>query len=352
MKKNQTFSSKLVDALYDHPILLGSLKNAGAVFVLIFSAFVFALGYKCFLAPNRLISASGGTITKLLSGGISGISQLVIMFISVFPNNFLIGNPHLEDIVFSACYFLLNVPVFLIAWKGIGKRFTIFTFLNVMLVSLFSNLLGIWDDGWVTELARFVNDNGGMLSRAVFAGVCTGISSGLAYKVDGSGGGIDVISYFIALKKGVLVGKYNVLINACTLFLFTFLGCYKVWTGIETVPNSMEFVAMAFFSILYLMVTSAVIDVINIRNKKVKIEAISSNPDLAKVIISTLPHGATVFHGSGAFTGKDRYAIQIVVSSYEVKQAIHVISEADPNAFIEVSELKQVYGRFFLPPIR
>lgn len=352
MKKNRTLSSKIVDALYDHPVVHGILKNGFAVLVLTFSAFVFALGYKCFLVPNRIISESGGTVTKLVSGGISGISQLVIMFISIFPNNFLIGNPALEDTIFSVCYFLLNVPVFIIAWKGIGKRFTVFTFLNVILVSLFSNLLGLWDDGWVTELAKFVNANGGLLSRAVFAGVCTGISSGLAYKVDGSGGGIDVITYFIALKKGALVGKYNVLINACTLTVYTILGCYKVWSGIESVPNYMEFAAMALFSILYLMVTSAVIDVINIRNKKVKIEAISSNPDLGKLIISTLPHGATVFHGSGAFTGKDRYDIQIVVSSYEVKKAVEIIREADPNVFIEISELKQVYGRFFLPPIR
>ena len=351
MDNHNSLRSKIENHLYDHPVLHSTLKNSFSVLVLAVSAFVFALGYKCFLVPNVLMQEAGGAITRLLSGGISGISQLIIMIVSMFPVEI---SANLEDTLFSIFYFALNVPVFIVAWIGIGKRFTAFTFINVALVSLFSNLLGLWDQGWIYEISRFVNSNGGMLSRAIFAGVCTGISSGLAYKVDGSGGGIDVFSYYIALKKSVLVGKYNTLINICTLTIYTILGSIKVWNGMMTVPdgNSMEFVTMAFYSVLYLMVTSAVIDTINIRNKKVKITVITSNPDLARIIISALPHGATVFHGQGAFTGKDKIAIDIVVSSYEVKNAVKVIRESDPSAFIEVTELKQVYGRFFLPPIK
>lgn len=273
------------------------------------------------------------------------------MIVSMTP---LEITPEIENTIFSALYFLLNVPIFVVAWKGIGKRFTLYTFLNVLLASVFSNLLGLWDDGWIHSIAVFVNNNGGMLSRAIFAGVCTGLSSGLSYKVDGSSGGIDVISYYIALKKSVLVGKYNTIINACTLTIYTILGSIQAINGMIVVPdgNTMEYVTMAFYSILYLMVTSGVIDAINIRNKKVKIEVITSNPDLAKIMIATLPHGATVFNGKGAFTGNEKMAIDIVVSSYEVKNAVKIIRESDPTAFIEITELKQVYGRFFLPPIK
>ena len=226
MDNHNSLRSKIENHLYDHPVLHSTLKNSFSVLVLAVSAFVFALGYKCFLVPNVLMQESGG--------------------------------------------------------------------------------------------------------------------------------GIDVFSYYIALKKSVLVGKYNTLINICTLTIYTILGSIKVWNGMMTVPdgNSMEFVTMAFYSVLYLMVTSAVIDTINILNKNVKITVITSFPDLARIIISALPHGATVFHGQGAFTGKDKIAIDIVVSSYEVKNAVKVIRESDPSAFIEVTELKQVYGRFFLPPIK
>ena len=101
-----------------------------------------------------------------------------------------------------------------------------------------------------------------------------------------------------------------------------------------------------------MFVTVSVIDVINLRNKKVKVEVVSELPDLGKIIIANLPHGATLVKGQGAFTGNEKYIITIVVSSYEVKQAIRVIREADPKAFVSVIELNQVYGRFYLPPIR
>lgn len=351
MDKEHSLPHKIQQHLYDHPILRESLRNTGAVFILIVSAFAFALGYKCFLVPNVLIEESNGAVIRLLSGGISGISQLVIMIVSMFPVEIA---PQIQDTVFSILYFVLNIPIFILAWKGIGKRFTIFTILNVFLCSLLSNLLGIWDQGWINDIASFVNRNGGLLSRAIFAGVCTGLSSGLSFKVDGSSGGIDVISYYIALKKGVLVGKYTVLINAVTLTIYTILGTIQLVSGMITVPdgNSMEFVTMALYSILYLMVTSGVVDAINLRNKKVKIEVVTNSPDLAKIIISALPHGATVFHGQGAFTGKEKTIIEIVVSSYEVKNAVKIIREADPSAFIEITELKQIYGRFFLPPVK
>ena len=84
------------------------------------------------------------------------LKQLIIMIVSMFPVEI---SANLEDTLFSIFYFALNVPVFIVAWIGIGKRFTAFTFINVALVSLFSNLLGLWDQGWIYEISRFVNSS-------------------------------------------------------------------------------------------------------------------------------------------------------------------------------------------------
>lgn len=348
MAKKKTFRKKVEDHFYDHPIQKGLFTNGWAFLVITFSAFLFAFGFRAFLAPSNMseLTRSGGL--KLVSGGVSGISQTIIAFVE-----WVFGHPieknGIYDVIYSVLYFGINIPVFIIAWKGIGKRFALFTLINVGLASLFSTLLRYADESLFWQISRFVDENGGLVTRALLAGICTGISSAVAYKVDASAGGIDVIAYYIALKKSRLVGRYSVYINTVTIVLFTLFSISDAGWG--TAAAAQVFVA-TLFSILYLFVCMFLIDAINVRNKKVKIEAISEMEDLGKILIGNVPHGATVSYGKGAFTGKDKFIFTMVVSSYEVKSTIRVIKEADPNAFIDVFPLQHVYGRFYLPPIR
>ncbi len=362
MEKKRSLKGKIDSALYDHPNVRMGLRDATALIVMVVSAFIFALSYKCFLNPTALLAATEEVndiakplAVRLVSGGVSGVSQMIIMLISLFPGNFIDAYAQAETIAYAVLYFGLNIPIFIVAWRGVGKRFAFLTLVNVGLVSAFTNILGIWDNGWVGEIAMFAHKNGGMLTRMFLAAVCTGISSGIAFKADGSAGGIDVISYFIALKKGVLVGKYSVFINAVTITLFTLFGSLKIWLG--QLPESefidgMQYISGALFSVGYLIVTAFVIDRINLRNKKMKITAISENMDLGKIIIANIPHGATMMRGQGAFSGRDKGIFEFVVSSYEVKTTVKAILETDPNAFVQVEELKQVFGRFFTPPVK
>ena len=356
MAKRRTFKQKVVDKLYDHPHLKRGLIETGTVIGMAISAFVFAFGFKCFVAPNYLMTSTtfnGAEFTpvfKLVSGGLSGISQVVIEFIEVVFGH-PITNANAYTLVYSVLYFGLNVPIFLIAFFGIGKRFGIMTAINVGFVAVFNNILALADgeNGLITQISYWANENGGLLSRAIFGGVCTGLSSAIAYKLDASAGGIDVIAYRVALKKNSMVGKYSLFINAGTLTIFTILSVIDHGVG-ET--SAAHVLVASMFSVVYLLVVTVVIDLINLRNKKLKVTVVTESHDLAKVIISSLPHGATVIKGAGAFSGNEKQIIDIVISSYELKRTIKVIKEADPKAFVEVMELKQVLGRFHLPPIR
>ena len=356
MAKRRTFKQKVVDKLYDHPYLKRGLIETWTVIGMAISAFVFAFGFKCFIAPNYLMTSNTFNgiafepVFKLVSGGVSGISQVIIEFVEVvFGHPITNGNAY--SLVYSCLYFGLNVPIFLIAFFGIGKRFGIMTAINVAFVSLFSNILTLADgeNGLITQISYWASENGGLLSRAIFGGVCTGLSSAIAYKMDASAGGIDVIAYRVALKKNNLVGKYSLYINAVTLVLFTVLSVIDHGVGESSAAHVL---VASMFSVVYLLVTMVVVDLINLRNKKLKITVVTDSHDLAKVIIASIPHGATVIKGAGAFSDKEKQIIDIVVSSYELKQTVKVIREADPKAFVEVMELKQVFGRFHLPPIR
>ena len=346
MKKKRSFSAKVEDVLYDHPLLKGFCRNGFAVLVMAISAFLFAFGFKAFLSPANLDAAVDGH--RLISGGVSGISQSIILLADLVSNRAVTQN-HAYDMMYSILYFGLNIPVFVLAWKGIGKRFAILTTVNVGLVSLFNYLLGFADETFIFKIAEFCAQNGGLITRALFAGVCTGVSSAIAYKASASAGGIDVIAYYISLKKSTLVGRYSVFINAFTLSFYTILSISDAGWGTTEAAHAFT---TALFSVVYMIMTMLVIDVINLRNKKMKLEVVSSNPDIAKIIMANIPHGATVIKGEGAFTGAEKYIVNVIISRYEVKHTVKIIQQADPKAFVIATELYQVYGNFFLPLIR
>lgn len=95
-----------------------------------------------------------------------------------------------------------------------------------------------------------------------------------------------------------------------------------------------------------------VIDTINVRNKKLKIEVVTERLELGKDLISAVPHAATLIKGEGVYSGKERYIFTMVVSSYELKNVIHFIKKKDPMSFVEVTPLSQVYGRFYTKPVK
>ena len=339
--KKKTLKSKISDVLYDHSRLKATVHNGGALVVVIVSAFLFAFGFKCFLAP-----ANGAQ--RLVSGGVSGVSQVIILFVDVVSGDWITSNHH-YDLFYSILYFGLNVPIFILAWRGIGKRFATLTLVNVVFVSLFTQLLGFMDESVLFNIAKFCGENGGLITRALFAGVCTGMSSSIAYRVGASAGGIDVVAYYIALKKSTLVGRYSVYINIVILSAYTLLS--MVDNSFSGDASAIAF-TIALFSIVYMIMTMIVVDMINQRNKKVKVEIISTKEDLGRIIMANIPHGATLVHGTGAFTGSEKYIFTVIISMYEVKQTVQIIREADPSAFVTVVELKQVYGNFFIPPVK
>ena len=345
MVKKKTVRSKINDYLYDHKVLKEGLNWTWAIIVSTLSALSFAIGYKCFLVPNYLSAAHE---LKLVSGGASGISQTIIAALRLIPG--FPDGQNFEDFMYGILYFAVNVPIFLLAFFGIGKRFAIITLINVAEVSLLTNLLGNTpEEGLIDTVAKFADANGGLLSRAIFGGIFVGLSTALTFKIDASSGGIDTVAYYISIKKSTLVGKYSTIINCCTITVFTLLTVTKMgWSN----NDAFKIIGCVLFSVLYMLVVMLVVDTINLRNKKVRISVVTSNPDLASVLLANIPHGATLIHGSGAFSKQDKSFIEMIVSSYEIKSTVKIIQEADPTAFVSVTELKQVYGRFFIKPIK
>ena len=92
-------------------------------------------------------------------------------------------------------------------------------------------------------------------------------------------------------------------------------------------------------------------DAINLRNKKIQVQIITSSDYLAPVLLANFPHGATVVNGEGAYSHAPKKIIYMVVSSSQVKDVVALSRRVDPHAFISITALVQVYGNFFIKPV-
>lgn len=333
MSKIRRIREKVNNYLYDHYKLKVTIHQTKGVFYAIISAFIFAFGFTCFITPG----SNAEPAFKIVTGGISGLSQNIAKIVEIFGGK-------LPDYIIEAMgYTVFNVPLAIFAFIKIGKRFSILTALNVVVSSLFIYFIPTW--GLSDQIGNNFLIINQPVARLFFGGLCTGLGSALAYKGEISCGGIDIISYYFSLRKSTSVGKYSMMVNGVIVTLYSVLIIIQDANRYDTAIISL------FYSATYTLVAITVIDAINLRNKKVQIQFITKNPKLAKVLITHFPHGATITKGQGAYTLNDEQIVYMIVSSFEVKSAVALARKVDPNVFISVISLIQVYGNFYIRPI-
>ena len=335
-KKALRLRKQIDNFLFDHYIIKTVLHYVGGFLVAAICAAIFAFGFSCFTTPA---DPDGFT---LATGGVSGISQIISLTIEM-----IIGRHIANNLVQSIGYTVLNIPILLFSFFKISKRFTIFTLVNVILSSVFISVFSTTGVGKTVAEFQFadgVKPLDPVIVRVLFAGICTGLSSAIAFTAGISCGGIDVVAYYFGARKSTAVGRYGVIINAFIVITYAIL---KAVDG-----NSFAYgIYSIFFSIIYLMEVGLIIDTINLRNKKIEMQIITSKEHMPEIIIANFPHSATVIKGRGAYSGTEKTMFFMVVSSSEVKKVVNIAKKIDEHVFITATPLKQVYGNFFIKPL-
>lgn len=344
MKKSEKIRRKINDYLFDHRALKITLDHARTLIFCVAAAFIFAFGFTSFITPAIVDGVEG---LHIATGGVSGISQTIALILKTAGVLEGISGDTVSTVI-SIAYFVINIPICLFAFFKIGKKFAIYTALNVGFSSLFIFLLShpeISHMSFAIQIASNDIIRNHELVRVLFGSVTVGLSSSVAYLADISCGGIDVFSYYFALRKSTSIGKYGILINGVIVTTYSTILVFTSGSNWEVG------VIAFFFSILYLFVANLVIDAINLRNKKMQVQIISNSEYLVPVLIANFPHGATTVNGEGAYSHSPRKIIYMVVSSSQVKDVVSLARKVDHNAFISVTSLVQVYGNFFIKPV-
>ncbi|WP_020062014.1 YitT family protein [Bacillus sp. 123MFChir2] len=259
----------------------------------ILGSLVVALSFNLFLIPH-----------KILSSGISGIA--IIIGILTPLNTGLIN-------------FLLNLPILILGYIGLGKRFISYTIVSV--ITLSAALYAIPVHAVATDA----------LLSSLFGGVIAGAGIGLVFNCYGSTGGFDVIGMLLSRKKDIQLGGLLIALNTIVIIIS---GFFFDW---DTALNSL----------LSIFVTGKVIDAIHTKHRKITLMIVTNQAEKMKEkLLSSLVRGITLLDGEGAYSNEKKHVLMTVISREELAGMKAIISEVDPQAFVNITETVEVLGLF------
>lgn len=250
----------------------------------------------------------------LIPGGFSGVSLLLQHIATTF---FHISIPYT---VFSIT---LNVFPIYLGFKYIGKKFTIYSIVIIILSSIFVDILPAY---------VFTED---ILLVSVFGGIINGFAISMCLNVGTTTGGTDLISIFLSEQKGIDAWNYILMGNTCMLIL---AGALFGWN-------------IALYSIIYQFCSTQVVQSLYKRYKKETLFIISNKAkEIYTAIKETSHHDATLFQGIGCYEEKEKTLIYSVINTEAKKQLIPLIRSIDSHAFINIVKTEELEGRFHNTP--
>lgn len=244
---------------------------------------------------------------NIAPGGVTGIATVI---------------NYLTDWPVGVLSFIINLPLFLIGYRSVGRRFVLRSFVSMVGLSLFIDIL---PDVAVT---------GDPMLASIFGGILLGVGLGLVLRAGATTGGTDLAAQMVHNRLPVLsVGT----------ILF----------GIDCVVILMAGVVFdaqaAMVALIALYISTKVMDmVLKGWNTEQQMMIISDHAQtISRRICEEVERGATLIEASGAYTGEKRGMIYCVVTRAQIMQVKAIVEQTDGRAFITVSDAYEVMGEGF-----
>lgn len=278
-------------------------KDGKNLFILCVASFLMAVNIKTFVRT-----------ADLFPGGASG---LTILLQRIGETYFGVMLPY------TLINLLLNaVPVY-IGFRFIGKKFTLYSCLMIVLTSVLTDIIP----------AYIITYD--VLLLSVFGGIINGAVVSMCLLADATSGGTDFIAIFLSDKKGV--DSFNVILGVNVVIL-SVAGLLFGWEK-------------ALYSIIFQYVSTQVLHMLYKKYQQATLFIVTNQAkEVCEVIFKISNHGATVMDSEGSFEGHERQMVYSVVSSAESKQVVEAVKKTDPDAFINVVRTEQLQGKFYHKP--
>ena len=280
-------------------------ENAAVrVLVITLASLLYALNFKSFVAAGDLFPGGFTGLTRL-------IQRLAITYLEV-------------ELPFSPINLLFNAVPAIISFRLVGKKFTLYSCLSIVLTSFFTDLIPSIE---ITEDVLLV---------CIFGGMINGFALSLCLLVRVTSGGTDFIAIPLSERKNIDAWNYilcgNVVMLAVAGLLF----------GWDTALYSIIF-QFTSTQIIRLMDPDGRRDTLLIVTKKSSVEAIGQ-------LVESTHHSATILEGVGLYNGEPMAIVYTVLEDSRVRWFTHQVRQIDPTAFVNVLRTEKVVGKFYRRP--
>ena len=264
---------------------------------------------------NLLLIAAGSTIYAIALNGIlvpkqfvaAGVTGVALIIHYIFPL-----------VPVAIAYLLINIPLFILGWINVGRRFFIYSIIGLLFFTAAVN--------WV-HVPVNVEDK---ILSALLAGIIGGTGGGLIFRSYGSAGGTDILSIFLLTRFSISIGT--------TMLAFNFV--VLMFAGIFF---SLE---MALYSLIFMYVNSKIVNLVvtGFSQRKAVMIISSKHREISKEIINSLFRGVTLVDAHGGYSGSPVKVLYTVIAFQELGRLKRTIRSIDPNAFVVVTDTLEVMG--------
>ncbi len=251
----------------------------------------------------------------LFPGGFTGIARLVQRCALEFGG---------VELPYAPINLALNAVPAAISYKLVGKRFTLYSCLSIVLGSVFADLVPSMP---ITQ---------DMLLICVFGGLISGFAVGLCLQVRVTSGGTDFIVIALAERKNIDGWNYILCAN---VIMLTVAGLLFGWDK-------------ALYSIIFQFTSTQVVRLMDPERTRATLFIVTGRESAGGVCaqIQDTHHTATLVEGIGLYNGEPCVMIYSVVASSQIRELTHKVRQADPQAFVNVLRTEQLHGNFYRRP--
>ena len=271
--------------------------------LIILGSAVFAVGVDCFEVPNGLAA-----------GGVTGLATLFYALAGAAGFYLPVG---MQTIV-------MNVFLLLLVIRSGNRGYIVRTIAGIIACGLFTDAL-------VPVLP--VLGNGDLLLCSLWGGVITGIGLGLVFRTGGNTGGTDIVAQLIAKRLGVPLGTSVMLVDGAIIALSA---------PVFSIENAL-YAAIAMY--ICGKVIDAVVD--GPRAERAAYIISERHAEIANAIMYDLNRGCTELQARGVWSGNDRPVLFCVLGRSQTPRLKQIVSEADPEAIVIISEVHEAFGEGF-----
>ena len=270
-----------------------------SILMVILGNILYTLTIKLFLLPANLISC-----------GTTGLALVANHYLHIPMTGFIL---------------VFNLIMLAIGWAVLGRKFAMTTILSSILYPVFLEILNR------TLGDVYITDN--ILLNVLFAGIGLGGSLAIVIRAGASTGGLDIPP--LILKKFFHI-PVSATLWICDFFIMLLQAAF----------HPLEDLLYGF--LLLIAITTTLNKGILLGTSRTEVKIVSSrSEEIRQAILSRVDRGVTVLYGQGGYGRQDTEVILSVVSNYELPRVQQLARSIDPDCFMIISQVTEVWGRGF-----